>query len=293
MADETITILDRRRLELGEGPSYDALTDTVHWIDILGRTLYEMPMETRRIAAHPLPRMASEIHGVDEHRQIMAMDDGLYLRDRASGALELHLPLEADDPQTRSNDGNVHPSGALWIGTMGRRAETGAGAIYHYRKGRITKLFGNISIPNGICFSPDGATGYFCDTATNHLLRVAVDPLTGLPTGEPNPFHDQTGQSGHHDGACTASDGTIFIASWGGRAVLVLSPEGEVVRRIDVPASQPTCPAFIGRRADRMILTTAWEHMTPDEISLDEQAGMTFLLNPGVLGVGLPHVEIA
>ncbi len=72
-------------------------------------------------------------------------------------------------------------SGTFWIGTMGRRAERGAGAIYALHRGEIVRLFPNISIPNAICFSPDGATGYFADSAENVLYRVALDPGTGLP----------------------------------------------------------------------------------------------------------------
>ena len=39
-------------------------------------------------------------------------------------------------PPTRSNDARVHPSGTFWIGTMGRNAEKGAGAIYAFHRRR-------------------------------------------------------------------------------------------------------------------------------------------------------------
>ncbi|MDY8108616.1 SMP-30/gluconolactonase/LRE family protein [Fulvimarina sp. 2208YS6-2-32] len=285
-------IVDERRLELGEGPSYDALTDTAAWFDILGRTLYEMPLSTGTVTAHALPRMASEIAAIDATRQLLAMEDGLYIRDRASGALTLHLPLEADDPNTRSNDGNVHPSGALWVGTMGKGAEREAGTIYHYRKGVLTPLYRDISIPNAIAFTEDGRTGYFCDTVVNKLMRVALDPATGLPIAEPELFHDQTQHEGGLDGACVARDGTLVIACWSAGSLLVLSPSGETLRTIEVPSSQPTCPAFIGRKADRLLVTTAWEHMTPDQQSTDASAGMTFILDIGLEGRHVPQVVI-
>ena len=285
-------IVDERQLELGEGPSYDALTDTAYWFDILGRTLFEMPLATGLVTTHALPRMASEIAGIDADRQIVAMEDGLYFRNRASGALTLHLPLEADNPITRSNDGNVHPSGALWIGTMGKGAEREAGTIYHYRGGALTPLYHGISIPNAIAFSEDGGTGYFCDTAVNKLLRVALDPATGLPISEPELMHDQTQHQGGLDGACIARDGTIIVACWDGSCLLMLAPSGEVVRRIEVPSSQPTCPAFIGPKADRLLVTTAREHMTPDEQSTEARGGMTFLLDIGLEGRHVPHVVV-
>ena len=81
-------------------------------------------------------------------------------------AMTLYRPLEADNAATRSNDARVHPSGTFWIGTMGRKAERGAGAIYALASRRALAAVSPTSrIPNAICFSPDGAIGYFADTA--------------------------------------------------------------------------------------------------------------------------------
>ena len=47
---------------------------------------------------------------------------------------------------------------------MGRKAEAGAGAIYALHRGEMSLLYPGITIPNAICFSPDGTIGYFADT---------------------------------------------------------------------------------------------------------------------------------
>jgi sugar lactone lactonase YvrE len=117
-------------------------------------------------------------------RQVIATETGLHLRQVATGELELITPIEAENPTTRSNDGRVHPCGALWFGTMGKSAEKHAGAIYHVARGKVTTLlYPDITIPNAICFSPDGAIAYFTDTMAGKLMRVAIDPETALPTG--------------------------------------------------------------------------------------------------------------
>ena len=138
-------------------------TDTAWWVDITGKTLIEHRFVDASTHVHALPRMASLAARIDGDRQLLAMEDGLYVRALAGGALSLLTPLEADTPATRSNDGRVHPSGALWIGTMGKGAEREAGAIYWARGAEIRKLFGGITIPNAICFSPDGAAGNVAD----------------------------------------------------------------------------------------------------------------------------------
>ena len=170
------TILSNERCHLGEGATYDAATDTAWWFDILEGRLFDAHLPSGRINVHRLGRMASALAHIDTARQLIAAEDGLYIRNIADGAMTLYRPLEADNPVTRSNDGRVHPSGTFWIGTMGRKAEAHAGAIYALHRGEIQRLFPGITIPNAICFSPDGSIGYFGDTAENVLYRVSRAP---------------------------------------------------------------------------------------------------------------------
>ena len=128
--------------------------------------------------------MASALAVIDEKRQLIATETGLFIRDRQTGHTTMHQPIEADNPATRSNDARVHPAGAFWVGTMGK-TQKGAGSIYWYRQGELRKLFSDISITNSICFSPDGRISYFADTGKNIIWRVDTDPETGLPIGEP------------------------------------------------------------------------------------------------------------
>jgi sugar lactone lactonase YvrE len=202
------------------------------------------------------------------------------------------LALEADNPATRSNDGRVHASGALWIGTMGRKAEKGAGAIYHFGGGELRRLYANVSIPNAICFSPDGATAYFTDTKEAILHRVAIDPLNGLPTGEPVPLFDHRGGVGGLDGAVVDAEGLIWNARWGGSCVDAYSPEGNRVRTVRVPAKQASCPVFIGRNFDRLLVTTAWQGMGAEAKAADPHHGQTFILDVGARGRPEPRIRL-
>ena len=148
--------LDAPTCMLGEGPTYDPHTGTAWWFDIIDRKLIAYKIASDEVTAHDLPEMGSVLARVDDARQIIATETGLHLRHVATGELELVTPIEADNDVTRSNDGRVHESGALWVGTMGKNAEKHAGAIYHVARGVVTELFPNITIPNAICFSPDG-----------------------------------------------------------------------------------------------------------------------------------------
>jgi sugar lactone lactonase YvrE len=285
-------ILSEQHCHLGEGCTYDPVTDTAWWFDIIERTLFQADLQSGAVTTHALPLMASVLAFIDARHQLLATENGLYVRDIADGRLALHMPLEAENAATRSNDGRVHPCGALWIGTMGRRGEKGAGAIYHFHQGALLRLYANVSIPNAICFSPDGATAYFTDSREGILYRVAVDPANALPTGNPAILYDHRGGAGSPDGAVVDSEGLIWNARWGGSCIDVYTPEGGRVRTIRVPATQPSCPAFVGRRFDRLLVTTAWEGMDEQARAADPGHGRTFILDVGARGRAEPCVRL-
>jgi sugar lactone lactonase len=285
-------ILDETRCRLGEGPSYEAETDALFWFDILDRKLLEHSFRTGKTEVHELPFMASAIFSVDADRQLILSEQGLHIRGRATGALSLYMAVEADNKITRSNDARAHSCGAIWFGTMGIDEEPGAGSIYHFFKGQIRVLYPGITIPNSICFSPDGATGYFVDTPTHQLMRVSIDPITALPIGQPQLFYKHQG-AGWIDGSVCDAHGNVWNARWGAGEVACLSPEGREISTFSVPLSpQTSCPAFVGKDADRLIVTSACKLMSDEALAAAPDAGKTFIADLKVIGRPEPKVLI-
>ena len=292
-ADPAYAIFEPTHCQLGEGPTYDTGSDTAWWFDILGKKLIERTLSADRAIVHDLPRMASALAVVDGDRQLLICDDGLYLRKTADGTLSLLKALEADNTKTRSNDSRVHPSGAMWIGTMGIEAETGAGAIYHFHRGELQVLYSHISVPNSICFNTDGSVGHYTDTPTGKVMRVALDPANGLPVGEPAVFLDRTTDStGSADGAVMDADGIIWIARWDGACIKAYDPTGACVETITLPAARITCPAFIGADAEQMIVTSASTGLSLEQADQQPHAGQTFLLDRPMRGKAEPNVVL-
>ncbi|OAF10563.1 gluconolaconase [Bradyrhizobium centrolobii] len=286
------SILSLEPCHLGEGPTYDVTTDTAWWFDIREGRLFEAHLGSSSVRVHALGRMASALGRIDAERQLIVAEDGLYIRQLADGAMTLFRPLEVDNPATRSNDSRVHQSGTFWIGTMGRKAEPGAGAIYALHGGKISTLFPGISIPNSICFSPDGATGYFADTARAVLYAVPLNPATGLPRTEPEVLLRHTGIGGL-DGSVVDADGQIWNACWGAGRIDIYSPQGERLRSLRVPARQASCPAFVGPDLSRLLVTSAWQDMDATARAADPEAGRTFLLEASARGRAEPDVKLA
>ena len=133
MDKANVSVFSETACRLGEGPTYDPASDTLYWFDIVERKLLEKNLSGPEVR-HSLPEMASALAVIDANRHLVFTETGLHVRDVRSGKLTLHTAIEADNPETRSNDARVHPSGAFWLGTMSKKAKAGAGAIYWFLK---------------------------------------------------------------------------------------------------------------------------------------------------------------
>ncbi len=116
-------------------------------------------------------------------------------------------------------------------------------------------------------------------------MRVLVDPATGLPIGEPTVLVDSSEDIGGIDGSVCDADGYIWNSRWGSGFVDRYSPDGLRIERHRVPAMQPSCPAFVGPNADRLVVTTAWEGLDDEARATQPQAGALMELGITVKGV--------
>jgi sugar lactone lactonase YvrE len=247
-------IFDATPCELGEGPLWHPEAKCLFWFDIMGCRLYRRMSE--KLNHWEFDEHVSAAGWVDATRLIIASETALQVFDTATGESEFLCGLESENEVTRSNDGRADPFGGFWIGTMGKNAEAGAGAIYRYFDGQVRKLFGAITISNAISFHPDGKTACYTDTLKRKIMRVALDD-EGWPEGKPSLYLDMTDAPGGPDGAVFGSDGTFWVALWGAGCVVGYAPDGTEVARFDAPAPHMTCPAFGGDELRTLFATTA------------------------------------
>lgn len=266
-------IYDTRRCELGEGPLWHPLREQLFWFDITGRRL--LSVEGGEPREWHFAEMVSAAAWIDRDRLLIAGEGGLSRFDIATGESARLVAFSAATPATRSNDGRADPMGGFWIGTMGKRAEPGAGAIYRYHRGELRLLFPGITIPNAICFSPDGRSGHFADTATGRVMRVALD-AEGWPRGRPEVFLDLAAEGLHPDGAVIDAEGVLWLAEWGAGRVSAYAPDGTRLRHVAFDAPQTSCPAFGGPELGTLFCTSALEGMDAAARAAHPHAGMTF-----------------
>lgn len=275
------TVFDDRACELGEGALWHPERQQFFWFDILGRRL--LSRDGMGALEWRFDRMVSAAGWVDRDRLMVATETGLALLDLTTGKLADLIAVEADQHATRSNDGRADRQGGFWFGTMGKSAQDGAGAIYRFYRGKLRKLFDAVSIPNSICFSPDGRWAHFGDTARGLVWRQPLD-AEGWPDGERQVFLDVSAWDSGADGAVMDAEGGFCCAFWGQGAVLRFDTAGQQTHRFEVGGRHCSCPAFGDR--GQMLVTTALENIADP----DAGQGLTYLVRHDLPSLPEPRV---
>ena len=261
--DDTICLL-------GEGPLWHPLRNQLFWFDILGRTLHTNGQHWG------FADYVSAAGWVSQDELLIASSKALSLFNLTTGHSEMIVPLEADNPATRSNDGRADPFGGFWIGTMGLTAQSGAGAIYRYYRGELRQIIGNITVPNAICFSPDGRTAFYTDSQTRRILRLQLDAKDGWPLGEAQVHIDLRAENRIPDGAVVDAAGNLWNAQWQSACVATYDPAGNFLFATDLPATKTTCPAFGGPDLRTMFCTSAAMELSEEQLAAYPHSGRTF-----------------
>lgn len=230
------------------------------------------------------------------HRLHIDDDYAAFARPRVGGGYvalgknTLYLADEADDvPEAihqfdlghaRFNDGTVDPNGRLMAGSMSLEDGRAIGKVVRlgYDLADHTILT-DVTISNGIGFSPDGTRCFYIDTPTGRIDQF--DVIDG-ELFERRPFATIADGDGFPDGLTVASDGTVWVALWAGSAVNGYSPDGRLIERITLPVPQVTAVAFGGENLDELFITTSAQGLGNDH---GTDAGSVYRVNLGVTGL--------
>ena len=270
-----ITCLTDIRAQLGECPVWSAEENVVYWIDILGRKLHRTAPDTRKTTSIDLPSRPGMVALRRKGGLVVVLEDGLYACDPKSGALDLLVPLEADQPENRANDGKCDAAGRLWVGTM-NLSQNGEPTGNFYRVDpdlSVRKISSDFGIPNGLAWSPDDKVMLHTDTCANVVWRYEFDPATGKRGREHPFFHFSRATTGGVDGAAMDAEGGYWPAMYGGSKLLRLRPDGSVDREIPLPVLQPTMPAFGGADMKTLFVTSAAQKLNGDQLRAQPFAG--------------------
>ena len=117
--------------------------------------------------------------------------------------------------------------------------------VYRISREGVTRLVvSDLTRPNGVAFSPDGATMYVAVSDPEKAFVMSYPVLQGGDVGKGKVLFDATpmvkqGLPGLPDGLKVDRDGNIWTTGPGG--VLILSPEGTLLGRIETGRPTSNC----------------------------------------------------
>ena len=282
-------IFDNTLCTLGEGPMWHPKRESLIWFDIMGMCMYERGLYHKKPNKFQFNHFVSACGWVNDTQILIATSKSLDTFDLESSSVKTLVHLEAENSRTRPNDGRTDPLGGFWISTMGIEHESEAGSIYRFYKGELRKLFSKISIPNSICFSPDGATGYFCDSGSHIIMAVKLDS-NGWPVSSPETFIDLRSEGLIPDGSVVDKEGCLWNAQWGSSRVAQYSPSGELLQTIEIDAPNSSCPEFGGENGSTIFVTSARYQLSDNELDLAPTSGSVFYAETSAEGQLSPQV---
>src|SRR5919112_472634 len=268
----------------GEGPVWSERWGVLRWVDMLAGDVLSLTADGAIDRRH-VGGVAAAVRPRRRGGAVIGVERGFALED-ADGMLTRLDELWSDD-NVRMNEGGCDPDGRFYCGSMAYYHRTGAGALYRLDPdGSVQVVLENVTISNGLEWSPDGSLAYYNDTPTQRTDVFDYDGGSGL-TGR-RPFAEIPPEAGGPDGLTVDEEGGIWVALYGGGAVRRYTPEGVLDEVVEVAAKKVTACTFGGPDLDQLFITTSREDLNPGE---DPLAGSLFRAVVGV--VGLPVREFA
>lgn len=264
---------------LSEGPVWDAIRERILWVDIMNGTVHSGRLRAdgtiQADERYDFPDTAGAVAVAERGELVVAGRHRLYFRS-ADGVIRAGVELISGD-ERRFNDGKPDPRGRFVVGTLGPGGEL----LMRVDGDEVTVLDDDLTLSNGLAWSTDGGRFYSIDTWSKRIHVRDYDAATGA-TGRRELFAEF--EHGAPDGMTTDAEDHLWVAMWGEGCVLRISPAGRIVARIDVPAPHTSCVQFAGPELDTLVITTATEHLTAEQLRAGPLSGRLFTARPGVRG---------
>jgi len=268
---------------LGEGPAWDAKTQKLYWVDILEKRIYagtDLLAELDDFIGCLAPRKNGHL--------ILGTRLGFADLDPVSSKLTFIATLQ-ESANNRINDGKCDPSGRFLVGTMDMDEKDPTGSLYSFDSNQPTLLLKDVTISNGLAWSPDYKTFYYIDTPTREVKAFDYDLTTGQ-IANPRLSIRVPASLGWPDGMTSDTEGNLWIAIWGGAQVSCWNPNaGKLLEQIPVPALHTSSCVFGGRDMNELYVTSARKNISEAELVKYPLSGGLFRIKTSV--VGMPTFE--
>jgi len=252
---DTPTLFDEGPFELAEGPIW--FGGMLYWVDITAGTVHRRGLGDAARQSVDLGQSVGCLMSGRGGELIAGLREGLATIEFPGGIANWLDRSFAADPDRRCNDGNTDPGGRVLIGTMLDSMQPGTGTLHRFDQRGMQTVRRNLTIPNGLVWSPDGRLMHHIDSPRRIVETLEYDPDTG-DVGPVIRSMTTPPELGYPDGMCMDPGGCLWIAHWGGGCVTRWDPiEGRLMRKIELPAEHATSCCFGGVEGLDLFITTA------------------------------------
>lgn len=276
-----ITPLNNIRCALGEGPTWDASSQSLFWVDIDGNKIFAATADGSVTNTWSTVTPPSAVILAQAGRKLVPAGQEILELCTASGEMKPVVQLSGEPSGNRCNDAKCDPLGNLWVGTMDAGLEKRQGRLWRINSnGQATIFLDGIGIANTLAWDTLRNRFYFADSMAGEIYVFDYDMRTAEIT-EQRIFLHRDSAPGGPDGSAIDAAGYLWNARWDGGCVVRISPDGELDRVLELPTRRPTSCAFGGEDMKTLFITSAADEG-------DDLSGAVFSIHVDVAGSPIP-----
>jgi sugar lactone lactonase YvrE len=281
--------------QVGESPVWSVREQALYWVDIERKLIRRTAMDgvPAKTAQWVLPeRVGCIALTAEPYRLIAAMQTQIAdVTLRQDGSCELKILARINHPATgmRFNDGRCDASGRLWVSTMvmDMSLASAQGGMYCLdERGLTGPHIADLITPNGSAFSPDGRTFYVSDSHSSvQKIWIYDFDTQSAKLSNRRIFADMTNMPGRPDGAAVDTQGRYWICGNDAGQIHCFSPDGSLLRSVQVPMPKPSMCAFGGVDLNTLYVAS----IKPAQVDRSDTAsGSILALNIDAKGMSEP-----
>jgi L-arabinonolactonase len=257
----TIECLLHCENHLGEGPVWDVREGCLYWVDSTGRrvgkpALWRLDPRSGQQTHWSIERDVGAMALREAGGAVLALNDGFYLYDFKTQALEQVATVSDDTTRARLNDGKCDRRGRFFAGGMDDKEELPLCSLWRLDPDlSLHKVDSGIICSNGPCWSPDDRTFYFADTFQREIWAYDYDIQSGNLSHR-RVFASTAADTGFADGSTVDAEGFVWNAQVISGDLIRYAPDGSVDRKIGMPVRNITSVMFGGERLDEIYVTS-------------------------------------
>ncbi|MDF3066660.1 MAG: hypothetical protein K0R38_2261 [Polyangiaceae bacterium] len=273
------------KMQIGEGPAWDCRSQRLLWVDIVGQELNVFDPASGSNKTFKLPDIVTSASPRRDGGVLLTLRRSFAFFDPTTEKLETLAEVEPELPGNRFNDGKTDRQGRHWAGTMGDVDwNHPLGNLYRFGADRRpVKVASGICCSNGIGWSPDGKTMYFCESFAYVIHQYDFDLATGEIENR-RPFATVNPAS-FPDGLTVDAEGFVWSAQPVFGRLVRYDPAGKMERIIELPVSRGTSVMFGGPNLETLFVTTMRTTLDESQLAEEPLAGCLLAITPGVKGL--------